>query len=245
MTAIDPTSVTGAQGHVTTGHANETPAEPGDGHGRRARWPFFGVAAGLLGGVATLVTDIHPTTPRGGYTEAVVRELSQAKAHASVVTGFLAVTFLLILAAAWRRRVEPRVPGSTAAHVVSGALVASAGALMLGYGWKGALAVYLPGGLDANDSFDETGLYVYFVLNDFGAYIGWLGVVVAAGAIAWMALRERTVSRWIGAVSLVPVIAVTVFTGATGLPGFQGVIGSAWLLVASLGLAFGRSTIVR
>jgi len=68
---------------------------------------------------------------------------------------------------------------------------------------------------------------------------------VVAGAIVWMALRERTVSRWIGFVSLVPVVAVTAFTGLTGLPGFPGVVSPAWLVVAFLGLAFGRSTIAR
>jgi hypothetical protein len=137
------------------------------------------------------------------------------------------------------------VPASTAARVVSGGLTAAAGALALGYGWKGALAVYLPGGMDASRGFDQEGLYVLYVLNDFGSFIGWLGVTIAAGAVAWMALRERTVSRWIGFVSLVPVLAVVTFTGLTGLPGFPGVVSSAWLVVAGLGLAFGRSTIAR
>ncbi|MEU5097951.1 hypothetical protein [Streptomyces sp. NPDC020996] len=211
---------------------------------RRARWPLFGVAAGLLGAVATLVTDIHPEGYPEGFTPKVISDVSQTKAHISIVAGFLVVALLLVLAGAWRRRVEPQVPGSTAAHVVSGALTASAAALTLGYGWKGALAVYLPGGMDAG-AFDRAGLYVLFMLNDFGSFIGWLGVVVAAGAIAWMALRERTVSRWIGAVSVLPVLVVTGFVSATGLPGFQGIVGPLWLAVAFLGLSFGRSPIVR
>jgi hypothetical protein len=69
------------------------------------------------------------------------------------------------------------------------------------------MAIYLPGGMDASRGFDTEGLYVLYVLNDFGSFVGWLGVSVAAGGIAWMALRERTVSRWIGTVSLVPVLA--------------------------------------
>jgi hypothetical protein len=40
--------------------------------------------------------------------------------------------------------------------------------LSLGYGWRGALAIYLPDGNEPN-TFDETGLYVYYMLNDFGA----------------------------------------------------------------------------
>lgn len=72
--------------------------------------------------------------------------------------------------------------------------------------------------------------------NDFGGFIGWLGAVVAAGAVSWMALRERTISRWIGWFSIVPVLAVVLFAGLTGLTGFQGVVGPAWMLVAFGGL---------
>jgi hypothetical protein len=163
----------------------------------------------------------------------VTAEVERSVAHLGLVAGFLTVVLLLVLAAAWRRQVEPRVPGSTAAYVVSGALTASAAGLTYGYGWKGALAIYLPDGMD-EQSFREDGLFVYFMLNDFGGFIGWLGVVVAAGAVAWMALRERTISRWIGWFSIVPVLAVVLFAGLTGLPGFQGVVGPAWMLVASV-----------
>ncbi|MER5226134.1 hypothetical protein [Streptomyces flaveus] len=231
MTAVDPGATAGAV--------------RSDGGNGRAKWPLYGVAAGLLGGIATLFTD-----PRMGVTEtdrvdaSILGEVSRGAAHLGLVAGFVTVALLLVLAALWRRQVEPRVPGSTAAHVVSGALTASAAGLTYGYGWKGALAVYLPTGMNGK-SFGDDGLFVYFMLNDFGGYIGWLGVVVAAGAIAWMALRERTVSRWIGVLSLLPVLAVTIFAGATGLPGFQGVVGPVWLLIAFSGLAAGRSTIVR
>jgi hypothetical protein len=62
-----------------------------------------------------------------------------------------------------------------------------------------------------------------------------------AHAVRW----PLAVSRWIGAVSLLPVVAVTAFVGATGLPGFPGVISPLWMVVAFAGLAFGRSTISR
>ena len=128
--------------------------------------------------------------------------------------------------------------------MVSNGVLISAAALTLGYGWKGAMAVYLPGGMDAG-AFDKEGLYVLYMLNDFGSYIGWLGVTIAFGAIAWMAFRERTVSRWIGVAACVPVLAVTAFTVGTGLPGFPGVISPLFLVITFTGLAFGRSTITR
>ncbi|MEV5436179.1 hypothetical protein AB0K80_09135 [Streptomyces sp. NPDC052682] len=214
-------------------------------HEKKAKWPLFGVGAGVLGGVATLVTDVRSgTAGREPVDASVVDEVSRPVAHLGLVAGFLTVVLLLVLAAAWRRQVEPRVPGSTAAYVVSGALTASAAGLTYGYGWKGALAIYLPSGMDER-AFREDGLFVYFMLNDFGGYIGWLGVVVAAGAVAWMALRDRLISRWIGWFSVLPVLAVVLFAGLTGLPGFQGVVGPAWMLVTFLGLTWGRSAVVR
>ena len=208
---------------------------------KRSRWPLIGVAAGITGFVATLVTDLHPSD---NATIDIVDKVSQGKAHASIIAGYVTVALLVVLAAAWRRHVEPRVANSTAARVVSNGFLLSAAALTLGYGWKGAMAVYLPGGMDAG-MFDKEGLYVLYMLNDFGSFIGWLGVTIAFGAIAWMAFRDRTVSRWIGAVALVPVLAVTAFTVGTGLPGFPGVVSPVFMVVAFAGLAFGKSTITR
>ena len=211
---------------------------------KRSRWPLIGTAAGITGFVATLVTDVHVGSESA--TSAVVDEISRGKAHASLVAGFLTVALLVVLAAAWRRHVEPRVASSTAARVVSNGVLLSAAALALGYGWKGSLAIYLQGGINGETGgFDREGLYMTYVLNDFGSYIGWLGVVIAAGAIAWMAFRERTVSRWIGVVACVPVLAVTAMAVMTGLPGFPGLVGPPFLVIAFTGLAFGKSTITR
>ena len=174
----------------------------------------------------------------------IVDDLSRGTAHASIVLGFLTVVGLVVLAAMWRRLVEPRAASSTAARVVTHGLLAASGALTLGYGYKGMLAIYLPGGLDGG-SFDRDALYMMYVLNDFGSFIGWFGVTISAGAVAWMALRERTISRWIGVWSLVPVLAVAAMTGGTGLPGFPGVVTPLWMVVAFAGLAFGRSPVTR
>jgi hypothetical protein len=161
-----------------------------------------------------------------------------------MVVGYAAVVLLLVAAAQWRRRVESRVPGSTAAHLVPLGLLASAAGLTYGYGWKGALGDYMPGGPE-HGMYDDQGLYVYYLLNDFGAYIGWLGVVVSAGAVAWMAFRERTVSRWIGVVSVLPVLQTTLMVAGMGVPGVPALLGPLWLLVVGLGLSLGRSTVVR
>jgi hypothetical protein len=213
--------------------------------GRRTRWPLIASAAGLLGGIATIPLDGRGNVGDGvelGHQLFV--DLEPMVYRASMVLGYAAVVLLLVLAAQWRRRVEPRVPGSTAAHLVPLGLVASAAGLTYGYAWKGALGNYMPGGWESG-SFDDQGLYVYYVLSDFGAWIGWAGVVVAAGAVAWMALRERTVSRWLGWFSLLPVVQSLLMVGAMGVVGTPALLAPIWLIVAGLGLSFGKSTITR
>jgi hypothetical protein len=211
---------------------------------RRPRWPLYGAAAGLLGFVATMPLDGRSGDAAEGVeiTHQLFVDLNPYVYRASMITGYIAVVLLLVMAASWRRRVEPRVPGSTAAHLVPFGLVASAAGLTYGFGWKGALGNYMPGGLE-DTFYDDQGLYVYYLLNDFGSFIGWLGVVAAAGAVAWMSLRERTVSRWIGIVSLLPVLQTTIMV-AIGVPGVPGLLAGPWLVVICLGLAFGKKNAI-
>ena len=232
---------------MTSQTTRTMPSGPADALVARSRraWPLSATAAGLCGLVATLVLDGRsPGSDEVALSHGLFEDLSPGVFRASMVVGYLAVVLLLVTAAHWRRRVEVRVPGSTAAHLVPLGLVASAAGLTYGYGWKGALGDYMPGGPE-HGMYDDQGLYVYYLLNDFGAYIGWLGVVVAAGAVAWMALKERTVSRWIGVVSVLPVLQTTLMVVGMGVPGVAALLGPLWLVVAGLGLFLGRSTVVR
>jgi hypothetical protein len=193
------------------------------------------VLAGIGGLIATALTDVHVDTGDLPNSQALVNQISQGKAHISVVVGYITVALLLLTAASWRGTIERREPQSTAARLVSIGLIAAAGTLSLGYGWRGALAIYLPDGNEPN-TFDEAGLYVYYMLNDFGAYIGWLPVVVAAGAVAWMGLKDRSLPIWIGAFSILPVLGVVLATGLTGLPGFPALMAVPWMIVVFAGL---------
>lgn len=204
---------------------------------QRELWLLSGAAAGIFGILGTLVTDIHlPEDGSGTHiTMDMVSQIDQRKAHLSIVFGFIAVACMLVFAAVWRRHMEERYPNSSAIRVVAQGLTAAAGALTLGYGWKGATAIYHHDGMDS-DYYDNMGLYVYYMLNDFGSYIGWFCVTVAAGACVWLAFRERVLPMWMGIFSCLPVLAVIAFTGGTGLPGFPGVVSPIWLSIACLGL---------
>jgi hypothetical protein len=204
-------------------------------------WPLTGAIAGLLGVIATLVTDLR--TKHTPPTAAQVLQLDRGAAWTGVMAGYACIACLIVFSAQWRQFVENR-ENCVSARVVSLGITASAGALTLGYGWKGALAVYLPGGMDEAE-FDQSALFIYYVLNDFGAYLGWLGVTVSAGAVAWMSLVQRLMVRWIGFFSTVVVLIVVAWVCGTGLPGFSGVIGPAWLLVICCSMAFGRGISTR
>jgi hypothetical protein len=172
-----------------TGLHTDPRAAPRGLGARRSRWPLSAAAAGLSG----LLVPLDPLPAGGG---------------ALLVCG--AVATLLLLAAQWRRCVEPRVRSSTAANLVPMGLVTSAATLLQTSGWA-----------------------------------GWLGVAVAATGVAWMALRERTVSPWIGVASLLPGAVMALDVAGADLSGAAGLVGPAWLVVAGLGLALGRSTITR
>ena len=201
------------------------------------RWAWWGVAAGILGFVGTLVTLVNDTDP----TPDSVAALAPGLYHLGGAVGYLAVAALLVTAAAWRTRVARLMPTSIAARVVADGLTASAGALALGYGWKLAMGLYLDGGANAGQ-FDHDGLFVYYMLNDFGPFIGWLGVVVAAGAVIVLGLKERAVPRWIGFVSVIPVLAVLAIGLGAGVAGFPGMVGPLWLIVTFGALALRRTT---
>ena len=113
---------------------------------RRQRWPLLATAAGLTGLVATLVLDGRTVGDEGASLDhQLFVDLDPLTFRLSMVFGYLTVVLLLVLAATWRRRVEPLLPDSTAAHLVPLGLVSSAAGLTYGYGWKGALGNYLPG----------------------------------------------------------------------------------------------------
>lgn len=201
------------------------------------QWPLWGVAAGVLGYVGHLYAGVNPTNDQRHLgAEAVVAALDQRKFHIGVVSGIVAIFCLLVFTAGWRRWASTEAPTSLAASVVSLAMVASAGAMILGYGFKGALAVYLPGGMD-DELHTAQGLYSLYMFDDFAPFIAWYGVAMAAAAMAWLSLRERRLPVWIGVLSALFAIVPFGFLVATGLPGFPGVVDPLWLIVTSVGLA--------
>lgn len=225
--------------------AGERPS-PATVPGRFVAWPLWATAAGVVGFVSTVVTDNRAgdtSDPDYTVTVADIAPLDHELFRIGGMLGYVAVGALLVAAAVWHRRVAQRWTWSLGAPVVTFGLVASAAALTLAYGWKGALGNYLHGAMEAG-TYDDQGLYTYYVMNDFSPYIGWVPVAVAAGGLAWMAFRERLVSRPLGAFCGAGFLASFGSVAATGVPGLP-VMSSLGLVVAGIWLALGRSPIVR
>lgn len=195
-------------------------------------WPVWGVAAGVLGPIGHMFGDL--TTERSSGVE-VIGALDRSVYHIGVVAGLFAVFCLLIFAAGWRRWADADESTSLTAGIVPLALTASAGAMILGYGLKGMLAIYLPGGINEGE-FGQEGLYTIYMLDDLAPFIAWYGVAMAAAAVTWLSLRERRLPIWIGVVSLLLTLVPVAMLVVTGLSGFPGVVQPLWLIVVSIGL---------
>ncbi len=201
-------------------------------------WHLWGAVAGVGGIVANLVTD-----DKNGLTDeqvrsgaAVVQHLDRSGYHIGVVAGWVAIAGLIVVAAGWQRIARRRSDEDLAWQIVPFGFVAAAGALTVGYGFKGALAEYLPGGAN-DDAFDAHGLYTMFVINDNAPWVGWWGVVVAAGAVAWIALVRRRLPIVLGIVSAAALLLPIGVVLGIGAAATAGITGPVWLVMASGWLA--------
>jgi hypothetical protein len=202
---------------------------------RRVTWPLAGAAAGVLGYAASIVTMTSISEDERTAGVSVIDHLTSGRYHIGAALGFAAIVCLLVFTAGFRRFARSVVPDNLAASVAGIAMTASAGAMILGYGIKGSLAVYLDGGIN-QDSFPADGLYSLFMFDDLAPFMAWFGVAVAAGAIAWLALRDKVLPTWLGVVSGLVFLAPAGMLALTGLTGFAGLVGPMWLVVAGIGL---------
>lgn len=217
---------------------------------RFAAWPLWAALAGAAGFVGTVLTDLRPDAELAAaeqgqpytVTYADMNHLDPMLGRVGYVAGIVAVIALLVFQAAWRRHVEVALTRSTAARVVSGALIATAGAAALGYGWRGALANYLG---PESFNYEQQGVFVYYMLTDFGAYLPWLPMTAAIGALAWMAWVERSVSRVLGTLCAVIAVGLLGAIVATGVPGLPGALLPLCLTIVGVWLAVGRSRITQ
>lgn len=210
-----------------------------DAERARATWPLAGVVAAVASLVAAMAGMASITEEQYHEGVGVVDELERGGYYVSFVVGMIGVAALFITAAGWRRWAAHRAADDLAAGTIATALQATATVNIIGYSLAGALALYLPGGMDGGTMSDES-LFVNFAYLDFGTLFGWWGAVLAAGCVAVLA-RRGSLPRWMGAVSAVTMAVPLGFAAFTSLPGMPGFVMPLWLLAISVGMYLSRS----
>lgn len=208
----------------------------------RARWPLFGVLAGVAGfgsAIAALGNGVTEEDAQRGV--GVIDALERGPFHVSFALGLVSIVALFLAAAGWRRWAERTAPDSLAARTIGTAIAATATINVVFVALAGSMAIYLPGGSDAGWLSNEA-IFVNFTLLDFGSLLGWWGVAVAALCASALSFgQSRVLPRWMGVASLV-LLAPPVLIGlTTGLPGLVGLTMPIWLVALSVGLMLSRT----
>ncbi len=203
----------------------------------RRGWALAGVGAAVCG-VATIITSSLVDTV---YQEKYQSDLDGFSADLHDKTGVLfafhSVTVLgavlmLVFAAGLHRRLRTVMADSIVPTVAGAALAGTAVVSILGSGLDTEFMMALAGTSEIPDS--SAAMY-----NNWIGTIPWLWTLAGlAGVGLYVASRRDVAPRWIGRVGLV-LGGLTVLLGISPLEYMSGVTGVLWLLVTSLGLAFG------
>lgn len=207
---------------------------------RTRRWPLIGLlAAGTGMGAAILSISTVADEADVATGVDVLDQLDRGRYHAAFLLGLVSVVALHLVASGWRRWADQRAPGSIAARTIGTGLTATATVNTIFTCLAGSMALYLPGGTDAG-WLSREGMFVNYSLLDFGPLLGWWGAMVSAACVAWVALRERLLARWLGVASIVLVLLPLIPVAATGLPGIVGLAMPIWLALVSIGVGASR-----
>jgi hypothetical protein len=202
-------------------------------------WAFTGIAAGvagIVGIVASTAVDAVYDSSIQGDAVAITEKLGDQTGPLLVfhVATMLAAVLVLVFGAGLKRRLDAQAP--------AGSLLPTGAASGLGLvavaGLMGSAldTEFIFGVQDPDQMVPEVGVF-------FGHWVGtvpwlWVGAGVAAVALAVASLRHAAAPRWIGIVSLL-LGGLTLLFGISPLQYMAGMFGPLWLLVVSLGFAFG------
>ena len=210
-----------------------TPTAPAETGRRSATWAWWGVPAGIAGLTGNFVAT-HGALSDTDAAEAVAA-VTRTSYHVGTVLGLVSFACLLLASAGWRRWGAGR---GLAQQAVPAALTVTATLVLFGTGLRGALAEYLPGGINENN-FDDAGLYALFIVHDTAPWFAWWGVLMVAALVAFMSLAGQGFPRWLGVLSIAALampMAVMAGSGAVAAAGF---VGPIWLAAFSALVAMG------
>jgi hypothetical protein len=209
----------------------------------RPWWALSGLVAGVSGLVATVLTDqwarVGEERLAAGGAENVVPRLDATTYQVGAVAGLVCIASLLVFATGWRQAASASASGSMVADLVPSGLMLSAAAMVVPFGAKGALAVYLPGGMDEGKLAPDA-LYAMFTFQDAAPFVAWWGVALAAGALVVLGWRRLLVGRVVATLSLVYLVLPVFMLARYGEPNVFGLLGGLWLVALSVAVLLKR-----
>lgn len=150
------------------------------------------------------------------------------------MAGLAATLLLLVWGAGLTRLFEQRAGRDhLAVRVTQLAVAAAVGAMVIAFSFKAMFAGGLPGAIDAS-MYTTTDVSVLHIIHDQLQWVGLLSMVGAMFAAAHLGLRDRSLPRWLGIVSLVLGAFVTGMTVVLALPYSAGLAVPVWIVVVSV-----------
>lgn len=198
-----------------------------------APWPWIGLAAAILGIISTWAVQFAYSSDdldaggqqlfdaiKGGNNEALYRITSGL--------GYITVACLVWFAIGLRRMLEQRRPGTLMPNIMSASMIATAAALAVAFSFRAQVF----------DGIDDYGAdpAVHIAVNRLQqdtVLSAWAVLLGATAAATWGAFREDLLPAWLGWLSAVVTVVITLLVLA-GLAFPANIPALIWLLVLSL-----------
>jgi len=209
----------------------------------RNRFALTGLLVGPLTAASTMIGAVllDPAVKAAG-PDAVAEALADSRGlfQFGAIAGLAATLLLIVWAAGLHRFLETRVGRDhLAVRITQFAAAGAVGAMVIAFSLKAVFAGGLPGAIDAT-MYTSIDVAVLHILHEQLQWVGLLSMVGAMFAVAWLALRERALPRFLGIVSLVLALFVTGMTLGLALPYSAGLAVPVWIVVTSVWLLVRR-----
>ncbi len=202
-------------------------------------WPVWGIAAVLL-----VMSRVFVTTPsltseqQATVPGALVDTIAGKQLDLYLGNGlsWLGIACLVVFVAGLYRRLSTSEPaGSLIPVVVLSGGTATAGGLLLAYGFLALLAGV------AGEDLAPTTVAAIYTIGDSLAYMAWTSMGIVTAGVAIAGIRHRSLPRWLGYVSGIFTLLFVALSFFPFLSWFPALI---WLLVTSIGLLVGGRGVV-
>lgn len=207
-------------------------------------WPWFGLAAFLLGLVATWAVQFsvsEAVQDAGG--QAVIDALEsgneQTLWRVTSGLGYIGVACLIVFGAGFSRLAARRAgDDSLLPTVILGSFLVTGGALIIAWSFRAQVF----DGLGYYDADPSSHVTINRLSQDTGLSV-WVGMGLASAAVAVAGLRGRLFPRWFGWLSAVVTVLIALLCLA-GVAFPANIPALLWLLAASL-WSFGQTAATR